>query len=219
MLRVGLTGELGSGKSTVAHLLAGYGAIILSSDQMGRALMGRGQPVFDAIVGHFGPGVLQPDGTLDRPALAALAFHGSHPRIEELNALIHPPVIAEQERVLRDLATTQPHAIVVIESALLFTTRHAGGAEPWRDRFDRIILVTAPDATKIERYIERTVGRRAASASERAALTAEAQGRLDAQRIPPSLAGKCILIENTGTPGALRARTEEVFQQLQASMS
>ena len=90
MLRVGLTGELGSGKSTVAHLLGQYGAVVLSSDEMGRALMQPGAPVFAAIADAFGPGVLASDGTLDRKALAALAFAPKHPRVEELNCLIHP---------------------------------------------------------------------------------------------------------------------------------
>src|ERR1700744_3845596 len=110
MLRVGLTGELGSGKSTVAHMLAEHSAVILSSDEMGRAMMQPGQPAFAQIVARFGPTILNPDGTLNRHALAKLAFDANNPRIEELNAIIHPAVIAAQAEKMAEIARTQPHA-------------------------------------------------------------------------------------------------------------
>ncbi len=216
MLRVGLTGELGSGKSTVARLMAGYGAVVLSSDETGRAMMEPGQPVFRAIVDRFGQDVVLADGKLDRPALARLAFDHSHPRIEELNVIIHPAVIAEQERRIAALAKAQPQAIVVIESALLFTTKHAGGEEPWRKRFDRIVLVIAPDEVKVERFLQRVAAGRGLNAEEQTAIRADAQARLAAQRIPAALAADCVPIENTGSPEALARRTEEVFRQLRA---
>src|SRR5579875_230116 len=113
MMRVGLTGELGSGKSTVARLLAEHGAIILSSDEIARAMMQPGHPVYQAIVDRFGPEILFGDGQINRPALARIAFAPDHPRIEELNTIVHPPVLAEQERLLADLARKKPNAIVV----------------------------------------------------------------------------------------------------------
>ncbi len=214
MLRVGLTGELGSGKSTVARLLAARGAHVFSSDEMGRALMQPGQAVFGAILDRFGPGVLAPDGTLDRPALAALAFNTEKPRIEELNALVHPAVLAEQERQLAALAQTDPQALAVIESALLFTTKHAGGSRPWRTRFDRILLVTAPDALKIARFVERSAAGRPLTSAERQSLEADAHRRLQTQRIPAEAAADCLIIANTGDLAALERRTEQVFRQL-----
>ena len=213
MLRVGLTGELGSGKSTVADLLAQRGAVVLSSDEMGRALMQPGQPVFQAIVQKFGPSILTLDGNVDRRALAALAFDPAHPRVGELNALVHPAVFAAQELRLSEIAREDPRAVVVIESALLFTTQHAG-EQGWQERFDRILLVTAPDAVKIDRFIHRTAGERPLSPAERASLTADAERRLAAQRIPPEAAARCTLIENTGDLSQLEARTEEVFRSL-----
>ncbi|HEX5284256.1 MAG TPA: dephospho-CoA kinase, partial [Bryocella sp.] len=155
MLRVGLTGELGSGKSTVARMLAQRGAVILSSDEMGRAMMQPGHPAFDEIVEHFGPSILNDDGTLNRHALAQRAFDPKNPRIEELNAIIHPAVIAAQAEKIAEISKTQPHAIIAVESALIFSTRHAPG-RGWRDRFDCIILVTAPDDMKIDRFIQRS---------------------------------------------------------------
>ncbi len=214
MLRVGLTGELGSGKSTVARLLAGYGAVVLSSDEMAREMTEPNQPVYRAIVNRFGPGILLPDGTLNRPELARLAFRPDKPRVEELNAIIHPAVIAEQESRVAELAGRQPATIVVVESALLFTTKYASGEEPWRKRFDRIVLVTAPDNLKVERFLQRSTAGRELSADEQASIRADANSRLAAQRIPPALAADCVLIENTGSPEALARRTEQVFRQL-----
>src|ERR1700761_2076094 len=102
MLRVGLTGELGAGKSTVARMLAERGAHVYSSDEMGRALMQPGQPVYDEIVAQFGPDVVRPEGSLDRGALARMAFDPARPRVEELNAIVHPAVLAVQARLLAE---------------------------------------------------------------------------------------------------------------------
>lgn len=216
MLRVGLTGELGSGKSTVARLLAERGAVIMSSDEMGRAMMQPGEPVFQAIVERFGPAVLSADGMLDRRELARLAFDPVHPRVEELNAIVHPAVFAEQDRQLAGIAREQPGAIVVIESALLFSTKHARGEEPWRARFDRIILVTAPNELKVERFIARAAAGRLLTPAERQGLRVDAEQRLAAQRIPPELGRGCLLIENTGDLDGLESHTKEVFLQLRA---
>ncbi len=213
MLRVGLTGELGSGKSTVARILASLGAHVFSSDETGRALMQPGQPVFRAVLDHFGPAILRPDGTLDRPALAKLAFDPERPRIDELNAIVHPAVFAEQERELAILARTVPDAIVVIESALLFTTKYAG-TQPWRTRFDRIVLVTAPNDLKLARFVERSSAGRPLTPEQRQALETDGRQRLQAGRITPELTRDCLLISNIGSLEVLRHRTEEVFHQL-----
>src|SRR5579875_1511698 len=166
MLRVGLTGELGSGKSTVASMLAQHGAIIFSSDEMGRAMMQPGHNAFEQILARFGPSVLQPDGTLNRSALAKLAFDPQNPRIEELNAIIHPAVIAAQAERITELTSTPPHAVVVIESALIFSTKHGPG-RGWADRFDCIVVVTAPDEIKIDRFIQRSASSTTDTASLR----------------------------------------------------
>src|SRR5271156_201207 len=94
MLRVGLTGSLGSGKSTAARLFAAHGAHVLQSDVIGRELMQPGQAVYAAIVERFGNAVVLPDRQLDRGALAKIAFTDG--RVEELNAIVHPAVIARQ---------------------------------------------------------------------------------------------------------------------------
>lgn len=210
MLRVGLTGELGSGKSTVAHMLAAHGAIVLSSDEMGRSMMQPGHAVFAQIVERFGPTILKPDGTLNRHALAHLAFDPANPRIEELNAIIHPAVIAAQAEKVAEIARTQPHAIIVVESALIFSTKHTpeGG---WRSRFDCIVLVTAPDEVKIDRFIQRAAG----SASD-AHLRDDARRRLEAQRstIPAEI--RSCVIENNGSLAVLQASVDTLWTLLVA---
>src|ERR1700761_1939578 len=112
MLRVGLTGDLGSGKSTVARMLAQRGAIVFSSDEMGRQLMQPGTKVYEDIAARFGQGVVTADGSLSRNELSKLAF--AQGRVEELNEIVHPAVIAEQQRRIEELAKTQPHAITVV---------------------------------------------------------------------------------------------------------
>src|SRR5580698_3691706 len=109
MLRVGLTGGLGSGKSTVAGYLREMGAEVIEADALGRALMEPGQAVFDSIVQHFGRDVLTPDGRLNRARLAELAFRDG--RVQELNAIVHPPVIAAQKKWADEVEARDPHAV------------------------------------------------------------------------------------------------------------
>jgi dephospho-CoA kinase len=180
MLRVGLTGGLGSGKSTAAALFAALGAHILSADEIARSLMQPGEAVFDAIVASFGPGVTLSNGTLDRPALAKLAFSGG--RVEELNAIVHPATINRQTELTQAIFARDPHAIVIVESALIFETKF-GGEDGWRKRFDKLILVTAPEDLRIARFIARSSAGRALTPDEHAALEAEAHRRI-ARQIP-----------------------------------
>jgi dephospho-CoA kinase len=205
MLRVGLTGGLGSGKSTAARLFAALGAHVLQSDAIGRELMEPGQAVHSAIVDHFGNGVVQPDGRLDRVALAKIAFDDG--RVEELNAIVHPAVIARQAELSEAIFQQDRRAIVIVESALIFETKYSetkysetkhaerkdgetkhGGSQAnqragWHDRFDRIILVTAPEELKIARFVARSAVGEALTVERREQLEAEARLRL-AQQIP-----------------------------------
>lgn len=161
MLRVGLTGGLGSGKSTVAAIFSELGADVIEADQLGRALMQPGQAVYSEILRVFGQQVVSPDGQLNRAHLATLAFHDG--RLNELNAIVHPAAIAAQRIWTQQVFDRNPNAIAIIESALIFEVerdaRLRGESEglmaDWRNRFDKVIVVTVPDGIKIARYVSR----------------------------------------------------------------
>src|SRR3984885_14065551 len=147
MLRVGFTGGLGSGKSTVAGLFAELGAAVISADQLGRQLMQPGEAVYAAIVETFGKAVVRADGSLDRKALAELAFQRN--QAATLNHIVHPAVIAAEEEWMRGVFAADPKRVAIVESALIFEVEKWGTAPGWVQRFDTIILVVVPDAVKI----------------------------------------------------------------------
>ena len=220
MLRVGLTGGVGSGKSSVADMLGALGARVSRSDEIGRALMQPGQPVMLAIAAHFGSSVLK-DGALDRGRLAQIAF--TEGRVEEINALVHPAVIAEQSRWMEAVAAEDPCAVAVVESALIFETRHAetGTAQqaaPWRTRFDRIVVVTAPEALRRERYTARVAGRDAGDSKEAAAndFDRRAQAQWSEER-KAALADT--VLQNNGSFDDLRIKVEKLYASLQGEVN
>lgn len=200
MLRVGLTGGLGSGKSTAAAIFAELGAQVIQADELGRQLMQPGQDVFRQIVAHFGPDVLAADGTLDRTKLAKLAFTDG--RVEELNAIVHPATIAAQAAWMAGIFARDPNAICIVESALLFETKHAN----LRDRFDRIVLVYAPEELRIQRFLARQPGSTADDARRRMAAQMN-----DFEKMQRSN----FMIRNDGTLDDLRRQVTQVWQQLQ----
>ena len=212
MLRVGLTGSLASGKSTVAAMLAERGAYVLHADELGREMMRPGQAVYAAIVEHFGARVVGAGGDLDRAELARLAFADG--RVEELNAIVHPAVIARQAELSEAIARGDQAAVVVVESALIFETKH-GGADGWRSRFDRVILVTAPESLKIARFVERASENEAGLAGGQAALEAEARRRL-AQQIDDAskAANSDYVLQNDGSLSDLEAQVNALWPKL-----
>jgi len=217
VLRAGLTGSLGSGKSTVAVMLRELGAEIIESDDIGRTLMEPGQEVYHRVVRTFGPAVVGPDGRLDRGRLAELAFRGG--RLDELNAIVHPAVIGEQQRWMSAVFARHPSAVAVVVTALLFEVERDARARgehdtvlaDWRRRIDRVIVVTAPDELKILRYVDRLQP----PASRRAAAEADARARMSHQ-IPDSIKAReaDYVIENGGDLEALRTRVQAVWQRL-----
>jgi dephospho-CoA kinase len=217
MLRVGLTGNLGSGKTTVAGYLRELGAEVIEADVLGRALMEPGESVYAAIVDTFGPGVVNADGRLNRARLAELAFKEG--RLAELNAAVHPPVIAAQQRWMDEVFARDPSAVAVIESALIFeVVRDAkargettGILADWRRRIDRVVVVTAPDEVKIARY----AARMAVSGMARAAAETDARTRL-AHQIPDAekVAQADYVLNNAGDLADLRDQVGDVWRQL-----
>jgi dephospho-CoA kinase len=220
MLRVGLTGGLGSGKSTAAGLFAAHGAHLLQSDAIGREMMEPGQAVYKAIVEHFGQGVVLPEGELDRGMLARIAF--AEGRVEELNAIVHPAVIARQQKLSDAVFQHDPRAVVIVESALIFETKYSGPANtdaaPWHSRFDRIILVTTPEEIKIARFVARSIAGSVLTEARREELEAEARRRL-AQQIPDERKSALAdyVLSNDGALAELEWQVDQLWPILKAA--
>ena len=219
MLRVGLTGGLGSGKSTVAGYLRDLGAQVIEADELGRALMEPGQAVFTEIVKAFGPEVMGQDGRLNRAKLADLAFKGR--RLQDLNAIVHPAVIEAQREWMAGVFAEDPDAVAVVESALIFEVerdaRLRGESEgvlaDWRRRFDRVVVVTAPDEMKIARYVERL-----SPGAWNEAIAADARSRLARQLSDAEKVARAdFVLENTGDRAALRKVTELAWRKLRVA--
>lgn len=222
MLRVGLTGGLGSGKSTVAEILRELGAYVIESDELGRRIMEPGEAVFDAIVRRFGPEVLTAEGRLNRPRLAELAFKDG--RVKELNAIIHPAVIEAQGKWMEELFARDPAAVAVVVSALIFEVerdardgdaRDGSDSNPllseFRKRFDRVVLVAASDEDKVARYVARV----ALTGMDRERAEADARARLAVQIPDNEKIGRAdYVIENMGGLDGLRRQVELLWPRL-----
>ncbi len=144
MLRIGLTGGIGSGKSTVAALLTERGAVLVDADRIARAVLEPGTPGLAAVAGEFGTGVLTADGALDRAALAAVVFADPRARAR-LDALVHPLVRAQ---AAEEMARAPEDAVVVQDVPLLVETGQAGS-------FDLVLVVEADREIRVARLVAR----------------------------------------------------------------
>lgn len=161
-MNVGLTGGLGSGKSTVAALLGEHGAVIIDADVVAREVVRAGTPGFAAVVARFGPGVVGPDGELDRAALARIVF-ADGAALDELNAIVHPLVGSRSAELA---AAVPPGAVVVHDIPLLAENGLA-------DRFDTVVVVEADREIRLARLAERGLTRAEAEARMAAQATDE----------------------------------------------
>ncbi|HEX6967122.1 MAG TPA: dephospho-CoA kinase [Gemmatimonadaceae bacterium] len=196
LFRIGLTGNIASGKSTVARRFAERGATIIDADQLARQAVEVGTPALEAIAKRWGSAVLEPDGALDRAALRERVFQNPD-ELDALNEIVHPEVAR-----LRDEALAQARArgerMVVSDIPLLFERGLVG-------RFDRIVLVDAPRTLRLERLIR-----------DRGLSPADAMHMIAAQ-MPAELkrARADYVIENTGTLDELQRRADEVWDALE----
>lgn len=197
MLRVGLTGGIGSGKSEVSRRLAARGAPIIDADLAARDVVQPGTPGLGEIATVFGPRVLRPDGSLDREQLGQLVFADPGLRAK-LNAIVHP-LVHERMRQLAEqaIAAAGPAAIIVHDVPLLAENGLGRG-------FDTVLVVDAPDDQRVQR-LTATRGMTAAHAQDRMAAQASRQQRL---------AIADIVIDNSGTLDDLDRRVEEVWAVL-----
>ncbi len=217
MLRVGLTGGLGSGKSTVGRIFSELGAHVSSADEIGRRLMAPGLPVFAAIVDAFGTSILSPDGSLDRKALANLAFRQG--RSEALNRIVHPAVIAAEEEWMAGVFAAEPEAVAIVESALIFEAERGGTAPGWIRRFDKLILVAAPDELKVRRFVQRALAAAGPEAQRDKAVSdgfmQDARARLAAQIPDSEKRSRChYVIVNDSSLEQVRQSVQEVYCDL-----
>lgn len=208
MLRVAITGGLGSGKTTIARMFAQRGAHVASSDEMARSLMEPGQAVYGSIVEAFGPGVVRADGALDRKKLAQLAFDEG--RVRELEAIVHPAVLQLQAQWAAGLAQTDPSGVAMVETALVFESNYTSIDK----RFDRIILVTASDATKKQRFVQRAL-EKGADANVVPALEADAERRIALQIPDAEKANRCdFIISNDADLALAEKSVDQIWTQL-----
>ena len=191
--RVGLTGGVASGKSTVAAMLAELGAVVIDADLLAREVVAPGTPGLAEVVAAFGPGVLTDDGRLDRPAVGSLVFSDPDAR-RSLEAIIHPRVRA---RAAEMEAAAPPDAIVVHDIPLLVETGQQAS-------FDAVIVVDVPVETQIERMTTlRGLSREEAEARVAAQATREQRNAAATYRL-----------DNSGTPDDLRELVAKVVEGL-----
>jgi len=150
LLKVGLTGGIASGKSVVGEMFVALGARLMQADHIAHQLLQPGQAVYQEVVRQFGVGILNADGSVNRPRLAEAAFGapGSSSRVQELNQIVHPAVIERQQQWMEEIARGEPGAIAMVEAALIL---EAGSA----NQFDRLIVVTCRPEQRIRRWAER----------------------------------------------------------------
>ncbi len=207
MLRVGLTGGLAAGKSVVATMFSEMGARVMQADLVARDLMAPGKPVYHDVVQHFGAEILDLDGSINRPRLAKMVFGTG--RVHELNEIVHPAVIQNQEEWMAHVEATEPQAVAIVEAALIF---EAGIAR----RFEKLVVVTAPEELRIDRYIQRTLPEGENAPARIAELRAEAKRRLAAQiSETEKITAADYVIDNSGSLTATRQQVSRVYHHLE----
>jgi dephospho-CoA kinase len=198
MLRVALTGGLASGKSFVGKVFEGYGCCLVRADALGHEVLGPGGEAYDSVVEHFGSGILDKEGRVDRRALARIVFANPE-KLALLNGLVHPPVRRRTERILADFAMSHPRGIAIVEAAIHIETGN------YRN-YERLILACCTPEQQLERAMHRDGLSRQ-----------EVEERLSRQ-MPLHVKRKYAhyVIDTSGTKDETVRLTEEVFRQLQS---
>ena len=206
-LRVGLTGGLASGKTTVAQMFSARGVHVMFADEVARELMQPGQEVYREVVKHFGDSIVNPDKTINRSRLAEIAFGAN--RIEELNRIVHPAVRIRMERWIEETTEFDPRGILMYEAALIL---EAGVGK----YFDKLIVVTSSPQQKLERFAARAQGSTGVDEAQRAKALRDAERRMGAQLSEEEkIAAADYVIDNSGTPAETERHVSKVFKELQ----
>lgn len=197
MVVVGLTGGIGSGKSTVSAMLAARGATVIDADRLAREVVAPGTPGHREVVARFGPDVVAADGSLDRQALADVVF-GDPAALADLNAIVHPEVRARIEEGLAELRSASPdNGVVVLEIPLLIESGRSYGAAA-------VIVVDCEEDVALRRLVE-----------QRGMDEEDARRRMAAQ-VPRAkrVAGADLVIDNSGPRAALDRQVDRVWADL-----
>jgi dephospho-CoA kinase len=219
VLKVGLTGGIAVGKSVVGEMFSALGAHVIQADKISHQLMEPGEAVYDEVVRHFGSGILDPDGRVNRARLAEAVFGASDKssssghssaenaatndlsRVHELNKIVHPAVIRRQEEWMEKIGKGDPHAIAIVEAALIL---EAGMVES----LDRLVVVTCSPEQRIERLagrlkIDQETARREVGRRMAAQIS-------DEEKIKAA----DYLIDNSGSLEETRRQVEQVYAEL-----
>jgi dephospho-CoA kinase len=195
MLRVGLTGGIGSGKSAVARLLVERGAVLVDADLNARAVVAKGTPGLAAVIAEFGPEVLGPDGELDRPKLGAIVFADPE-KLARLNAIVHPLVGEESARQIA--AAEASGAPVLVHDVPLLVENNL------QSMYDAVVVVAASPQTQLDRLTRL-----------RGMTREEAQARIDAQApLADKIAAATYVIDNDGPIEDLAGQVDRVWRAL-----
>jgi dephospho-CoA kinase len=198
MLRIGLTGGIASGKSTVGRMFRELGCKVIDSDRITRQLFAVGNPVNAVVAEAFGPRVVASDGSIDRKILGELVFENADLR-QKLNSIVHPAINQRQAEFLAQAAVEDSHAIGIVEAALIV---EVGTYK----NYDKIIVVTCPPKIQRERL------------RDRSGLTSEQIETRIASQMPLEEKIKVadFVIDNSGDIGRTRQKVDEVYRQLRA---
>ena len=195
MLAIGLTGGIGSGKSAVADLLVGRGAKLIDADQVARDVVTPGAAAYQPLIDRFGPGIVAGDGTIDRPALAAVAFADDAARAD-LNAITHPAIGAAMIEALESFAATDD---VVVLAIPLLTAQHRETM-----KLDKVVVVDCPTDVALERLL-----------AQRGMDRADAEARIRAQISREERAQNAdYVLDNSGDRAALEAEVDGLWKWL-----
>jgi len=208
MLKVGLTGGIASGKSVAGEMFVALGAHLIQADAISHQLMQPGEAVYLEVVRHFGGGILNADGSVNRARLAEAAFGasgepaGSSSRIEELNRIVHPAVIRRQDEWMVDVGRRDPKSIAIVEAALIL---EAGSA----NRFDRLVVVTCLPEQRVQRWAARV---HVDEETARREVTRRMAAQLpDEEKIKAA----DFVIDNSGSLDKTQERVREVYRELE----
>jgi dephospho-CoA kinase len=205
LLKVGLTGGIASGKSVVGEMFASLGAHLIQADLIAHELMQPGQVVYNQVVRRFGKEIVNPDGSVNRPKLAEAAFGrpngGGSSRIAELNQIVHPAVIRRQNEWMEEVGRRDPHAIAMVEAALII---EAGAAT----HFDRLIVVTCSEEQRVQRFAQRL--KLDLETARREVLRRMAAQLPDSEKVQKA----DHVIDNSGPLDATEARVRQVYALL-----